>query len=235
MRRGGIDDAAPAALLHAGHRGADGVKRRGQVDGDDRVPFLDRELLDRRHELDAGIVDEHVDRAEGLFAERDHFGDFGGLGHVGGRVHRLDLEVGLDGGAFLLDVGGRAQMPLITILAPAPAKARAMASPMPLVEPVTTAVLPVKIPILSTPSLPPRASVWPARDRKSPWSGLRLFQPVLWRIDRRAPVARSPASVQALDGVVRHEAVSTVPWRQLATASIIEPRRRITPWLSLFR
>ena len=27
MRRGGVDDAAPAALLHAGHRGANAVKR----------------------------------------------------------------------------------------------------------------------------------------------------------------------------------------------------------------
>ena len=41
-----------------------------------------------------------------------------------------------------------APMPLITILAPAPAKARAYANPMPLVEPVTTAVLPVNVPIL---------------------------------------------------------------------------------------
>ena len=39
-------------------------------------------------------------------------------------------------------------MPLITTLAPAPAKARAYANPMPLVEPVTTAVLPVNVPIL---------------------------------------------------------------------------------------
>ena len=75
---------------------------------DDRVPLLDRKLLDRRHELDAGIVDEDIDRTEGLFAERDHFGDLGGLGHVGGRMHRLDLEIGLDAGALLLDIGRRA-------------------------------------------------------------------------------------------------------------------------------
>ncbi len=87
MRRGRVDDAAPAALLHAGHGGANAMKRRRQIDRDDRVPFLDRKLLDRRDELDAGIVDENVDRAEGLLAERDHFGDLGGLGHVGGRMH----------------------------------------------------------------------------------------------------------------------------------------------------
>ena len=36
----------------------------GQVDRDDRVPALRRELLDRGGELDAGVVDEDVDPAE---------------------------------------------------------------------------------------------------------------------------------------------------------------------------
>src|SRR6266446_1707956 len=44
-----------------------------------------------------------------------------------------------------------APMPLRTTLAPALAKARAYASPMPLVEPVTTAVLPVNVPISFAP------------------------------------------------------------------------------------
>src|SRR6476620_2283937 len=48
--------------------------------------------------------------------------------------------------SFSISAG--APMPLRTILAPAPAKARAYASPMPLVEPVTTAVLPVNVPIV---------------------------------------------------------------------------------------
>src|SRR6266571_2443262 len=47
--------------------------------------------------------------------------------------------------SFSMSAG--APMPLITMLAPAPAKARAYASPMPLVEPVTTAVLPVNVPM----------------------------------------------------------------------------------------
>ena len=59
-------------------------------------------------ELDAGIVDEDVDRTEGLLAERDHFGDLGGLGHVGGRMHRADLEIGLDAGTLALDIGRHA-------------------------------------------------------------------------------------------------------------------------------
>jgi hypothetical protein len=36
------------------------VKGRGQVDRQDRIPFLDREILDRRDMLDAGIVDQDI-------------------------------------------------------------------------------------------------------------------------------------------------------------------------------
>src|SRR3954462_3534650 len=43
--------------------------------------------------------------------------------------------------------------PLITTLAPALAKARAHANPMPLVDPVTTADLPVSVPISNTPAV----------------------------------------------------------------------------------
>ena len=70
MGRGRVDDAAPAARLHARHGGADGVEGGGQIDGDDLVPLLDRELLDRRDVLDAGIVDEDVDGAERLLGLR---------------------------------------------------------------------------------------------------------------------------------------------------------------------
>ena len=109
MRRRGVDDAAPLARLHAGHRGADGVERRRQVDGDDRVPLLDREFLDRRDVLDAGIVDQDVARAELLFGRLDHRGDLGRLGHVGRRIERLDAELLLDAGALLLDLGRSAE------------------------------------------------------------------------------------------------------------------------------
>src|SRR5713101_4051351 len=50
--------------------------------------------------------------------------------------------------SFSMSAG--APIPLRTISAPALAKARAYASPMPLVEPVTTAVLPVNLPISFT-------------------------------------------------------------------------------------
>jgi len=67
--------------------------------------------------------------------------DFGGLGHVGRRIVCLDQEFVFDRGAFLLG-RGRVAKALIITLAPSRASARAMASPMPEVEPVTTAVFP---------------------------------------------------------------------------------------------
>ena len=66
MRRGDIDDPAPFALFHVGKAQADRMERAGKIDRDDHVPLLDREFLDRRHILDAGIVDHHVDLPEAL-------------------------------------------------------------------------------------------------------------------------------------------------------------------------
>jgi hypothetical protein len=40
------------------------VERGGEVDGDDLVPLVVREILDGRDELNPGIVDEDVDRPE---------------------------------------------------------------------------------------------------------------------------------------------------------------------------
>ena len=55
--------------------------------------FSAREILDRRDELDAGVVDQDVDRAE-LFgcASSIIAAIFVGLGHVGAVVERLDAE-----------------------------------------------------------------------------------------------------------------------------------------------
>ena len=68
VRGSDVDDAAPLFHLHGRQREADRMERRGQVDGDDRVPFVDGELVDRRDELDASVVDEDVDGTE--FLER---------------------------------------------------------------------------------------------------------------------------------------------------------------------
>src|SRR5436190_16174627 len=64
VRRSDVDDSPPPLLLHGRQRDASRVKRSRQVDREDRIPFVDRKLLDRRDMLDAGVVDEQVDRAE---------------------------------------------------------------------------------------------------------------------------------------------------------------------------
>ena len=86
--------------LHRRHREAGGVEGRGQVDGDDRVPFLGREVLDRRDVLDAGIVDEDVGPAELVGAALHHRLDRRRVGHVGAVVDRAELA------ALALDLGG---------------------------------------------------------------------------------------------------------------------------------
>ena len=73
--------------LHLRQREPGRVEGRAEVDRDDRVPALDRELLDRRDVLDAGVVDEDVDAAEvGLGRVGHHRLDLGRLAHVGAVV-----------------------------------------------------------------------------------------------------------------------------------------------------
>ena len=76
---------------------------------EDRVPFLDRKLVERRDMLNAGIVDEHVKPA--MLGERcrDHLGDRLRLRHVGGRIADLDAEIGRDLVPGLGDLGGGAK------------------------------------------------------------------------------------------------------------------------------
>jgi hypothetical protein len=101
MGRGDIDDAAPALRLHMRNGEARGVEGARQVDGDDRIPFLDRKFLDRRDELDARIVDEDIDAAE-LFCSRcHHAGDGCAIGHVGAVIDDLHI---VQAGEFGADV-----------------------------------------------------------------------------------------------------------------------------------
>ena len=89
VRRGDVDDAAPLARPH--RRAA---PARVVWNADDRLMariashFADRELLDRRHELDAGVVDEDVDLAERLERLRTCRRSRG-LGHVGAVIATL--------------------------------------------------------------------------------------------------------------------------------------------------
>jgi hypothetical protein len=106
VRGGGRDDTAPFLRLHARYGGADRMEGGGKIDRNDRVPFLDRKVLDRRDELYAGVVDENIDRTELALSVSDHGRNFRGLAHVGAVIKRLDAEVLFDGGAFFLDRSG---------------------------------------------------------------------------------------------------------------------------------
>ena len=70
----------------------------GEIDGENRVPFRRREILQRRHVLDAGIVDEDIEPAEFAQSRFDHRADRVGARHVGGGV--VDANVVILGDAF---------------------------------------------------------------------------------------------------------------------------------------
>ena len=104
MGRGDVDDPSPIARLHVRQGGADGVKRGREVDRDDRIPLLDRKLLDRRDVLDAGIVHEDVHPAQLARGLRHHRRDLGGLRHVGRAVVDLHLVLRPELGDELVDL-----------------------------------------------------------------------------------------------------------------------------------
>jgi hypothetical protein len=63
LHRGDVDDLAPAAPNHVTGDGLTDIERARNIGGEQLVPFLDREILERRAELHAGIVDQDIDRA----------------------------------------------------------------------------------------------------------------------------------------------------------------------------
>ena len=78
-----IDDPAPALFLHQRYSGADHVEACREVDADDRVPFFRREIIDRRDELNSGIVDDDVHRSHGFFGFAYQSGDLVRFCHIG--------------------------------------------------------------------------------------------------------------------------------------------------------
>ena len=64
VRRSGVDDPAPALLPHRREARRVVWNTAVRLMREDRLPFLGREVLDRRDELDAGIVDQDVGRGE---------------------------------------------------------------------------------------------------------------------------------------------------------------------------
>jgi len=62
----------------------------------DRVPFLDRKLLERRDVLDAGIVDQNIEPPVTGDGSRDHLGDRLPTRHVCRGIADRDAEIGGD-------------------------------------------------------------------------------------------------------------------------------------------
>ena len=78
MHRGDGDEPAGARVAQRRPGVAGEDERAGQEQRDDRVPALERELLDRRDVLDAGVGYDQVEAAEPL--ERGGDGTRVGLG-----------------------------------------------------------------------------------------------------------------------------------------------------------
>ena len=103
--------------------------------------FSGGKVFDRRDELDAGIVDQDIDPAERVIDLLDQGRDLVSLGQVGAIEQHLDAVIGGQSGANFFDFGRIAE----TVEHDLRALRRqpfAMASPIPLVEPVMSAVLP---------------------------------------------------------------------------------------------
>ena len=65
-----------------------------EIDGDHRIPTLDREVLDVRDMLDACVVHEHIDMSEASGRKLHHVLDLSRLAHVGAVIVDLDVERG---------------------------------------------------------------------------------------------------------------------------------------------
>src|SRR5207244_2758000 len=100
--RGDVDDQALLALAHRRQHRVAAIEHAGQVDGDDLIPAVDRNVSEvALRQVDARAVDEDVDAAMALEDRR------GGLSHLGlvGDVHGDGLA--LAGRLELLFGGGQ--------------------------------------------------------------------------------------------------------------------------------
>lgn len=76
---------------------------RRQIDREDRVPLLARKVIDRCDILDAGVVDEHVHRAETLDRAPEHALDFLRLAHIGAVIDHRHIVLRLQPALQILD------------------------------------------------------------------------------------------------------------------------------------
>ena len=65
--RGDIDDPTPAAIAHAADHLAGHIEDRVHIDPDHIGPLFRRHLVEEAVPGDAGVVDQHIDRAQRRF------------------------------------------------------------------------------------------------------------------------------------------------------------------------
>ena len=87
--RGDVEDAPAALLAHQARRGLAGEEHRPDVDVEDEVPVVLRDLVGRLAHGQAGTVDEDVEAAEGGVDVRDQGLHVAWVAHVDGEAARL--------------------------------------------------------------------------------------------------------------------------------------------------
>jgi len=117
------------------------MKRRREVDGENRIPALDRKLLDRPRAawLSMAAISIGLDTSAALWLTGAPYADTS---------------------ASAASMAALEPKPLRSTAAPCVASVRAMPSPIPLVEPVTTATRPFNV-IVMAGIEPRRARRWP--------------------------------------------------------------------------
>ena len=89
-----VDDLAAALALQDRQHRLRHQEHAFQVGGDDAVPVLFRQPLDgARARTAAGIVDQHVDAAEGPDRALDQRCHLGLVGNIGGNAHRVASQI----------------------------------------------------------------------------------------------------------------------------------------------
>lgn len=111
------------------------MERGGEIDGNDHVPVFARKFLDLARHAEPRVVDENINRAELRLGFLHHGVDFVRLRHLGARINRRDAEFLRHARPLGFDRRGVAH----AVNHIGAFRARAMARPMPLVEPVTMA------------------------------------------------------------------------------------------------
>lgn len=120
------------------------MEGRGQIDGDYLIPFISRKVFDRTCVLNACVVDEDVDTLKLRTKLLVQFLDFGSLAKIRPVIIGFDPKFGFDGLTNFVNLGCFSEA-VETMFAFCAANFLAIPKPIPLVDPVTSAVFPLSI------------------------------------------------------------------------------------------